>query len=144
MERMWFNPCFGRSFDVLSAASFEIDSSAQLWQLLVKITIRKANAQGRRHTAGLRDARRERSINAEDWSANLATREPSADEAAILVEQIEAMLAGMPEKYGGILEQRLQGYSVAETAQQLGLSRMTVYRAMDVLQARLEKNSDEV
>jgi len=34
---------------------FQIDSSAQLWQLLVKITMTKARAQGRRNTAAKRD-----------------------------------------------------------------------------------------
>ena len=49
---------FRTFFRRCTAGEFQIDSSAQLWQLLVKITMLKARAQGRRHTAAQRDARR--------------------------------------------------------------------------------------
>src|SRR5207249_2604299 len=38
-----------------AAGEFQIDSSAQIWRLLVKITLRKAQARGRYHTAEMRD-----------------------------------------------------------------------------------------
>src|ERR1700675_4538833 len=47
-----FRTFFRRSAE----GEFRIDSSAQLWRLLVKITLLKARAKGRHHTAGLRDA----------------------------------------------------------------------------------------
>jgi RNA polymerase sigma-70 factor (ECF subfamily) len=47
-----FRTFFRRS----AQGEFHIDCSAQLWQLLVKITLRKAQAQGRSHTAERRSA----------------------------------------------------------------------------------------
>src|SRR5207248_8616660 len=47
---------FRTFFRRAQAGEFRIDSSAQLWQLLVRITVLKARAKGRYHTAGKRDA----------------------------------------------------------------------------------------
>src|SRR3954454_16497945 len=38
-----------------AAGQFRIDSSIQMWRLLVKITVLKAQARGRFHTAARRD-----------------------------------------------------------------------------------------
>lgn len=131
-----FRTFFRRS----ARGDFRIDSSGQLWQLLVKMTVLKAQAQGRRHTAGVRDVRLEQALDGEDWPATLAAREPGPGEAIVLVDQIEAVLKGLPETHCRVLQMRLEGHSVAEIADRLGLSRMTVYRVVNVLQARLKKN----
>src|SRR6516165_12739042 len=46
-----FRTFFRRS----AAGEFRIDSSAELWRLLVQITLRKARAYGRQHTAEMRN-----------------------------------------------------------------------------------------
>jgi len=116
---------------------FQIDSSAQLWRLLVKITVRKARAKARQHTAAVRDVRSE-AADADTWLAEALTREPGPDEAAILVDWVGTLLAGLPTLYGRVLEMRLEGRSVAEIASTLSLSRQTVYRALQSLSERLE------
>jgi RNA polymerase sigma-70 factor (ECF subfamily) len=124
-----FRTFFRRS----AAGEFRIDTSAQLWRLLLTITLRKARAQGRRHSAGKRAAAAE----AGEPTAPLADDEPGPAEAAALVDQIEALLRGLPALYAQILERRLEGRPVAEIADQLGLSRQTIYRALNLLQERL-------
>ncbi len=119
---------------------FQIDSSAQLWQLLVKITMLKARAQGRRHTAARRDVRVEQAGGDEDWLAAAADREPGPEEAVILMDQIESLLQGLPALHCRVLELRLSGHSVAEIAAQLNVARQTVYRAMNLLQQRLKQS----
>ena len=127
-----------RTFFARSAnGEFTIDSRAQLWQLLVKITVLKARQKGRHHTAEKRDARREQLISGEDWLVECVNREPGPEEAAVLVDQIETLLDGLPALYEQILEQRLQGFAVAEIAADRGGSRLTVYRALGLLQKRL-------
>lgn len=127
-----------RTFFLRSArGEFQIDSRVQLWQLLAKITVRKAREQARRHTAGPRDVGAEQPGMADDWLLKAATDEPGPEEAIILMDQIESLLRGLPDLYGQILERRLQGHSVAEIAGQLGVSRQNVYRALEVLQQRL-------
>lgn len=119
---------------------FKIDSSAQLWQLLVKITVTKARAKGRYHTAAKRDVSTEQGNVDEEWLIAAADREPGPEDAVLLMDEIEALLRGLPPLYCQILELRLQGHSVAEVADQLGVARQTVYRALELLKQRLEKN----
>lgn len=121
---------------------FRIDGSAQLWQLLVKITILKARAKARYHTAAMRDAAVEQ---ADGFAAfDLASCEPGPDDAVALVEQVEVLLRDLPPLYGQLLGLRLQGRNVTEVADELNVSRQTVHRALNLLQDRLtEMASDE-
>ncbi len=121
------------------AGEFQIDHSNQLWRLLVTITLRKAHAVGRYHTGEMPDARQDVGSDAEGWVAEGVAREPGPEEAAMLVDEIDCLLRGLPDVHGHILSMRLQGQSVAEIAPQLGISRMSVYRALELLQGRLEK-----
>ena len=130
---------FRTFFRRCAEGEFRIDSSAQLWQLLVKITMTKARAQGRRHTAAKRDVRAEQAGGDADWLADAADREPGPEEAVILMDQIESLLHGLPEQHCRVLELRLSGHSVAEIATQLHVARQTVYRALEVLQERLKQ-----
>jgi RNA polymerase sigma-70 factor (ECF subfamily) len=113
---------------------FRLDSSAQLWHLLVKITILKARAKARYHTAAQRDAGAERAP-ADGFDASAP--EPGPDEAIILVDQIDALLRGLPAVYAQVLGLRLQGRNVTDVADELNLSRQTVHRALNLLQERL-------
>jgi RNA polymerase sigma-70 factor (ECF subfamily) len=133
-----FRTFFRRS----AAGEFRIDSSAELWRLLVQITLQKARAYGRQHTAGQRDVAAE----APDGAALLhevVTREPGPDEASALVDQIEAVLHGLPALYCDLLQLRLEGYSVTDTAARLNVSRRTVHRGLRLLQERLTRIRDE-
>ena len=126
-----------RTFFLRTArGEFQIDSREQLWQLLVKITITKAREQGRRHTADVRDVGTEQAGADEDWLL-AADREPGPEEAVMLLDQIEVLLAGLPPLYNDVLEKRLQGYSTSEIAAQLGVARRTVHRALGLLRRRL-------
>jgi RNA polymerase sigma-70 factor (ECF subfamily) len=121
---------------------FTIDSSGQLWQLLVKITLMKARAKGRYHTASKRAATAEARGDANDWLPAALDHEPGPEDVVALVDQIEVLLHGLPPFYRQLLELRLSGHPVAEVAEQLNLSRQTIYRALKVLQNRLENSSN--
>lgn len=119
---------------------FRVDGSAQLWRLLVQVTVRKVAAKAR----GLKGEPPPVSALADDGGALLAeavTREPSPEEAVALVDQMEALLRGLPEMHGRVLELRLEGHAVAEIAPRLGVSRQTVYRVLGLLQHRLVRDS---
>jgi RNA polymerase sigma-70 factor (ECF subfamily) len=125
-----FRTFFRRGTD----GEFHLDGSAQLWQLLVKITVLKARAKARYHTADRRDAGAERAPAA---GFDPAAPEPGPEEAAILVDQIDALLRGLPPVYARVLGLRLQGRTVTDAADELNLSRQTVHRALNLLQDRL-------
>ena len=130
--RTFFRRCAG--------GEFRIDGSADLWRLLVTITIRKARALARRHTAGRRDVGAEA---AGDGALEYALAdEPGPAEAAALVDQIDALLRDVPPWYARLLDLRLQGRTVAEAAAELNVSRQTVYRALDLLRQRLADSDD--
>jgi RNA polymerase sigma-70 factor (ECF subfamily) len=128
-----FRTFFRRSAE----GEFRIDSAAQLWRLLVKITLMKARAKARYHTADKRNVAAEAGPDAGDWMQAAVQREPGPEEAAALVDQIEALLSGLPPLYCHVLDLRLQGHGVTEIAEQLRVSRQTIYRALDLLQQRL-------
>jgi RNA polymerase sigma factor (sigma-70 family) len=131
-----FRTFFRRS----AAGEFRIDSSAELWRLLVRITLQKARAYGRRHTAQVRDVSGEAPGGAALLHQAVA-HEPGPAEAAALVDQIQQLLRGLPVLYCDLLQLRLEGCSVSDTAARLGVSRRTVYRGLHLLQQRLIRNS---
>jgi RNA polymerase sigma-70 factor (ECF subfamily) len=133
-----FRTFFRRS----AAGEFRIDSSAELWRLLVQITLQKARAYGRQHTAAVRDVAAE-AARGSALLIEAATREPGPEEAAVLVDQIEAVLRGLPTLYCDLLQLRLEGHSVSDTAARLGVSRRTVHRGLRLLQERLTRMMDE-
>jgi RNA polymerase sigma-70 factor, ECF subfamily len=118
---------------------FQIDSRVQLWRLLVKITVQKARMQGRRHTAASRDVGAEQRGDDAEWLLTLADRGLGPEEMVILMDQIEVLLQGLPAVYCQVLEQRLQGNSVADISRRLGISRQTAYRILNLLKERLDK-----
>jgi RNA polymerase sigma-70 factor (ECF subfamily) len=127
-----FRTFFRRS----AAGEFRIDTSDELWRLLVQITLQKARARSRNHRARVRDVAAE-VPGGGALLLHAVSHEPGPEEAAILVDQIEALLRGLPDVYADLLQLRLEGYSVSDTAERLGVSRRTVHRALRLLQQRL-------
>lgn len=117
---------------------FRFDGDNQLWRLLVRITVLKARARGRHHRAAVRDVAAEAPGEGNAWLAETAAEVPGPLDAAVLVDLIESLLQGLPPLYGQLLEMRLQGYRRSEIADALGVSRHTVYRALEAMQRRLD------
>ncbi|HEV3262014.1 MAG TPA: ECF-type sigma factor, partial [Gemmataceae bacterium] len=110
-----FRTFFRRSLE----GEFRIDSSSDVWRLLLKITLLKARAIGRRETAAKRDVRAEATGEGDAWWHEVQGREPGPEEAAVLVDEIEALLRGRPAWFGEVLEMRLQGRGISEIAAEL-------------------------
>lgn len=135
-----FRTFFRRSAE----GKFRIDSSTGLWRLLVKITILKTRDEVRRHTAACRSVDQQAGLERGDgWLIEAVANHPGPVEAAILIEQVGQLLEGLPALYCRMLELRLAGYTVAETAQELDVSRQTIYRALNLLQERLMSHVPE-
>lgn len=116
------------------AGEFAIDSSTELWKLLARITVRKAQAKGRHHTAGMRDVGNEKNLE----QTSMAADAPTPEDAVLVDDEIQRILDGLPEQYATILGMLLEGESRANVAQHLNLSRMTIHRVIKVLKKRLE------
>jgi RNA polymerase sigma factor (sigma-70 family) len=115
---------------------FRIDSSTQLWRLLARITLLKARAHARRHLAGQRDVRAEAPAGDEASRPEAPSLQPGPAEQAVLLDQIEKLLDGLQPEYGELLRFRLEGHSVSDVAREMGLSRQSVHRMLNVLQER--------
>jgi RNA polymerase sigma factor (sigma-70 family) len=132
-----FRTFFRRS----AAGEFRLDNARELWRLLVQITLQKARAYGRRHTAGPRDVSAEVPGGGAALLAEAVMHEPGPAEAAALVDQIGELLRGLPSLYCDLLQLRLEGHTVSDTATRLGVSRRTVHRALHLLQQRLTRSA---
>jgi RNA polymerase sigma-70 factor (ECF subfamily) len=134
---------FRTFFRRCAAGQFSIDTSRNLYRLLVTITLRKTAAKARRHTSGSRDVLTEAPAAADGALLDAIARDPDPSAAAELLDEIEILLRGLPSLHAQVLDLRLQGYAVAEIAPRLGVSRQTIYRALEVLQQRLVARAGE-
>lgn len=122
-----------------ASGEFRIDTSADVWRLLVKITVAKARTQARHHTARKRDVRVEAVGSGEEQFYQAITTEPGPAEAAVLADLIETVLDALPDAHGEILSLCLQGHAKTDIARRLGISRQTVHRVLSLLQRRLQR-----
>ena len=129
---------FRTFFRRIDAGQFQIDSSSQLWRLLVTIAVRKAQQAGRRMDREV-DPGSNSSDSADDWLMTTLANEPGPDEAAALVDQIETLLDGLSPWHALVLEQRLAGITPTEIARTHGRNRDAVYSALKDLQERLSR-----
>jgi RNA polymerase sigma-70 factor (ECF subfamily) len=130
-----FRTFFRRS----AAGEFAIDHSGALWRLLVRITLNKIARQRERHYAAKRDVRSEVSPDAGQLSPEAVAHDPTPEEAAVLTEALECVVAHLKPPDPEIVGLRLQGYSTSQIGREVGCSRWTVRNVLDVVGQRLER-----
>jgi len=69
---------------------------------------------------------------------------PQPEDAIALWEEVDHVLAGLPQKTGLILAARLEGQSKSEIAEKLAVSRQTVHRICALLEQRLSERFDSI
>jgi RNA polymerase sigma-70 factor (ECF subfamily) len=114
-----------------------------LWGLLTLITIRKCADRARYHRAECRELRREEGVssksNSNPASLVAAGREPTPDEAAILVETVADLPQQLIDDERNIVELRLQGHSTQEISRQIGRAERSVRRLREQVRKHLEQ-----
>ena len=98
-----------------------------LWPLLVTMTLRKLARQAERHTASKRTVDAE--VAAESWP-EVVSRDPTPDEAAMVTDEVESLMAALSQTDQDILSRQLQGEEHAAIAAAVGCSERTVRRAL--------------
>jgi RNA polymerase sigma-70 factor (ECF subfamily) len=111
-----------------------------LWSLLSLITLRKCADRVRGMRAACRDVRRDAAParQASDVWHEAVDREPSPDEAAVLAETVQSMLAELTPAERPIIELSLQGYSTRDVCDRLGRAERSVRRVRERVRRRLE------
>jgi RNA polymerase sigma-70 factor (ECF subfamily) len=121
------------------------DGMEEVWRLLTVITLRKCADRARYHRADCRDIAREvppgDSALGAPWRAAIA-REPTPDQAVVLAETVERLLAGLAPAERPIIELSLQGYTTHEVSERLGRAERSVRRLRERLRNHLERLQD--
>jgi RNA polymerase sigma factor (sigma-70 family) len=122
---------------------YVLKQAGDLWRLLAGIAMNKMRHAERRHNADKRNVDLEQMPlplrEGMDEEIAWLAREPTPEEAAILVDEMEALLQPLAPEPRRIVELRLQGYTLEEIAQEVRRSQRTVRRTMELVKARLQK-----
>ena len=134
---------FRSFFRHVRAGHYTVQDGGDLWRLLAAITVGKLLHTVRRHTADKRSVYAEQSHGRDSvhqaFSPESIAHDPTPDEAAVLVEEIEMAMRQLSVLQRQVLQMRLQGYAVDQTALQVGCSERTVHRVMKLVKNRLEQ-----
>jgi RNA polymerase sigma-70 factor, ECF subfamily len=138
---------FRTFFRRTAQGEYSFDHSGSLWQLLVRVTLNKARKKIRRERTRGRDIDGEVSLDGQGISAEPCAHTPTPEEVAVLLDEMEVLLAGCEQAEIDIFRLRFEGYSPTEIAGQVGCSRWTVRRVLDrlghKLQRQLESSAEE-
>ncbi len=110
----------------------------QLWPLLVTITLRKLSHQATRQNAQRRSAEREESISKLN-EAGLFADDPTPEQAATLLEELEQFLAELSPAEQRVISLRLQGGDTDAIACECDCSPRTVRRILHQAQKTLQR-----
>jgi len=112
-----------------------------LWPFLLTLTLRKLTRQVDSHTAQRRDLNVEVDLIASPaWQA-VVSRDPTPEQAAILVDEVESLMCSLNESDRDILARRLQGEEVATIAAQIGCSERTVGRSLNRVRELIDQRA---
>ncbi len=126
-------------FGHLQAGEYELRNRDALWSLLALITLRKCGHKIKFYLAACRDLRKEVRAHetldenscAEPAVFQALAREPNPAEQAQLIESVQLLMQRLNRKQRRIVMLRLQGYSTAEIARQLGKSQRSVQLVLE-------------
>lgn len=114
------------------------DPDDDLWPLLATITLRKLTRQLKRHHADKRDIRLEAPEIRGDLIHLAAHGDPSPEHAALLADEIQAILARLTEAQREVFILTLQGQGSSQIARQLDCSDRTVRRTLAEIREAVE------
>ena len=120
---------------------------AELWRLLVRFTLRKVCNTADRHRALRRDVSREIPLadllasSSDRFLGGVAPSEhrgPGPEDEAIAREEFQRLLALLPDDYRHVVALRLEGYTNAEIAAQIGRVERTVELKLRAIRGLLQ------
>ncbi|MBX3444894.1 MAG: protein kinase [Planctomyces sp.] len=125
-----------RSFFIAASdGRLSVPGDDDLWPLLVTLTLRKLSRQRARQSAARRDIDLETPLDSvSDWRSAIA-RDPTPEEAALLADEVEALLAALNATDREVLVRRLEGADHAAIASALQCSERSVRRSMQRIRA---------
>jgi RNA polymerase sigma-70 factor, ECF subfamily len=117
----------------------------ELWRRLVRFTLYKIANTVDRHHAGRRDVRRERLVGDHHAHAEPADfRHQAPDEEAAAREEFARLLDVLPDDLRRVLAMRIEGYSNAEIAGEIGRVERTVELKLRTIRSLLRPHLRDV
>ncbi len=117
-------------FTAAEAGRVDVPDDDELWPLLVTVTLRKLYRTVAVQTAAKRNLHREQSIAGDSVWLQTLTSEPTAEQATLITDELETLLASLPPQERRILTLRLQGHEQSAIAEFLQISARTVRRSL--------------
>jgi DNA-directed RNA polymerase specialized sigma24 family protein len=139
-------------FQGQAADQYRIPDWERLWGLLAAITIHKCEHVVEHFQAGCRNVWAEASAEASALASagesfngrDVAAQDPTPVQIAIFDETIGSLLKEFDERNGRVVLLILQGWSIADIANEVPCSERTARRVLDRVRERLEKLRDEL
>jgi RNA polymerase sigma-70 factor, ECF subfamily len=124
---------FRTFFHRAKQGQFHLEEPDDICKLLARITAHKTFRQIAFHRRAKRDASQEtaQGDDAQDLLMKLMMAEPSPEEAAAFLDQLQHFLAKLEDEERRILELRMEGYNNVEIAHRLGISDRKIRRLME-------------
>jgi RNA polymerase sigma-70 factor (ECF subfamily) len=130
---------FRRFFRRVLQGNYDVPPGEELWGLLLVIALNKIRTEETFHRAGKRDMR------LCNQTGNPDRLQTTGDEARLILQlTIQEALGQLPEQSRLLVEMRIDGYEVAEIAQQSGRSKRTVERILQEARTRLRHSLADV
>jgi RNA polymerase sigma-70 factor, ECF subfamily len=128
---------FRTFFRRAAGGQYDVPEGEEIWKLLLVIALHKIRSAGEHHRAARRDVRQTAVGAAFDRAVESAR---SRDEGALTVLRlvIDEILDALPPGHRPIIERRIEGYEVAEIAEQLERSKRTVERVLQEFRRKLD------
>lgn len=124
---------------------FDFKDNDDVSKLLVRITVHKTLRQIAFHRRGKRDAKQEIGANREgdELLLDQLNREPSPDEAAALVDEMDFFLSKLQPEERTILEMRMEGFNNQEISEKLGISDRKIRRLLERLRGLAKREEEQ-
>jgi RNA polymerase sigma-70 factor, ECF subfamily len=127
---------FRTFFQGVRKRGYDVPPGGELWGLLMVLALNKVRNLVEHHRAGKRSVQKTTSVSEFDRQSVLAADESAA---AFLRLVLEEQLEGLPESNQIIVRLRIEGYEVAEIAEETGRSRRTVERVLQDFRSRVSQ-----
>jgi RNA polymerase sigma-70 factor (ECF subfamily) len=133
---------FRTFFHRAKQGQFHLEDPEDVVKLLARITVHKTFRQIAFHKRAKRDATAEapHGDDAQDLLLKLVTGEPSPEETAEFVDNLEHFFNRLGDEERRILEMRMEGYTNVEIANRMGITDRKIRRIMERVRALAEKD----
>jgi RNA polymerase sigma-70 factor (ECF subfamily) len=102
---------------------YDVPAGEELWKILLVIALNKIRSQMIFHRAAKRDVRR---VASSDESVESSLETPDDSAYSFLQIVVDEALEKLPAQHKRMVELRIQGYEVAQIAEETGRSKRTV------------------